>query len=63
VPLSFVLGTIVNQDGKLEADVQMPRLPPGVDGLVLFTQLGAVTDDAQVLLGSGSALVWLSRTL
>ncbi|HTE05047.1 MAG TPA: hypothetical protein VK824_02545, partial [Planctomycetota bacterium] len=62
-PLLLPLGTVSDASGQLDARIVLPRLPVGVDGMVLFTQLGVVSSQGDALLGTGSAVVWLSAAL
>lgn len=48
--------------GAIDLDVPLPALPPGEDGRVILAQL-VVHDGNDVLLGSSSALVWISASL
>jgi hypothetical protein len=60
---SVPLGSVSEASGLLTGAVPMPRLPTGIDGLILYTQLGVVSAGGEALLGSGSAVVWLSALL
>jgi hypothetical protein len=57
------LGVVTDPSGVLSTELVLPRLPAGVEGMVLYTQLGVVGAAGEALLGTGSALVWLSATL
>lgn len=58
-PVVPVLLGPTDPSGLLDLDVTLPALPPGTDGLVVFAQL-AVNSGGNVLLGSSSAIVWIS---
>gem|GEM_PF-3346969 len=64
VPGPLFLGMISDPSGVLDTPFQMPGLPVGVDGVVVYLQAGiAPAGGGHALIGSGSALVWIDGTL
>jgi hypothetical protein len=59
---SRALGTL-GASGVLTGQFVMPRLPPGLDGVLLYTQVGVMSAKGEPLFGSGSALAWIDSTL
>jgi len=62
-PAMIPIGLVTDPGGQLDLGLTMPRLPVGIDGMVLYTQLSVVSAQGEALLGTGSAIVWLSATI
>jgi len=62
LPSPVFAGPITDPGGALQLAFQMPSLPPGMDGSIVFLQSAMAPAGGGVVTGSGSALVWLDST-
>jgi len=63
LPSPVFAGPITDPGGALQLAFQMPSLPPGMDGSIVFLQAAMAPAAGGVVTGSGSALLWLDGTL
>jgi len=62
LPTAIFAGPITDPGGALDLGFQMPTLPPGTDGMLLFLQAAMTVAGGGLVTGSGSALVWVDDT-
>jgi hypothetical protein len=63
LPAPLFLGGITDPSGTLVVPIHVPALPAGLDGQVIFLQSFMAPTEGGVVLGSGSAFVWIDATL
>ena len=63
LPSPSFLGTITDPSGVLDYPFQMPNLPPGLDGFLIYMQSAMTRVGGAPVVGSGTALTWLDSSL